>query len=714
MSVQKPSPRIGDLLIKSGLISPEQLDHALARQKELKERGEVALLGAVLVELKILTAPQLLKFLQRNKIKLPLGEVLLLDRKITKADLARAMAIQERDPERRLGDILTNDLTLISADVLITAIAKQHDMSRIKPDISDVDADFFFSFSKETLLGSLFVPYKTIVTEDNDIICQVLIADPLREDLKKIEELTAAALAKMANAGGPAPKQTGARRRPQFDYALAAEREIGRFIETAFDQREALSLCRKVSVEVSEQNSVLLVGSKYYSTNSNLNIFMQILMKALDAGASDIHIEPMRDRLQIRFRIDGVLVRQPDMPKSLSGFFVRGLKNFFRLKDSHLQNVILDGRKSVQYIDKGIEADLRISVLPTLFGDKMVVRLLVQNKEVPTFEKLGMCKNVLAKFKLVCSSSSGIVLITGPTGSGKTTTLFSTIDYLSSEDVSILTLEDPPEYIIHGVSQAVVAAEGKREVNYAEALKGALRQDPDIIMFGEMRDFESANVALTAGLTGHLLFSTLHTNDSASAITRIFDMGIRPFMLSSTLVSILGQRLVRVVCKECRETAEVSDDEREFYAMFLKDFDRDVRRGAVAFSRGRGCEHCNYTGFKGRFAIHELLCVNDEIRKVVLNEGTAKDVTTIARHYGMTSLIEDGVHKAAKGLTTLEEVMRVAKTLENPHHRRTLEEVGRLLEGEITREELYLAVYSSRVTDTDKKRMKLIKEAGEN
>lgn len=713
MPVQKPSPRIGDLLIKGGLITQEQLDQALTCQKQLKEQGEIALLGAVLVELKLLTAPQLMKFLQRNKIRLPLGEVLLLDRKIAKADLARAMAIQERAPARRLGDILVNDLKLISEEVLVTAIARQHDMPRIKPDISDVDADFFFAFPKEALLNTFFIPYKTIETEESEIICQTLIADPLREDLKKIEELTSAALAKMVRTCGPAPKQPETPRRPQLDYALAGEKEIRTFIETAFDQREALSLSRKVSVKVSEQNNVLLVGAKYYSTNSNLNIFMQILMKALDAGASDIHIEPMRDRLQIRFRIDGVLVKQPDMPKSLSGFFVRGLKNFFRLKDSHLQNVILDGRKSVQYIDKGLEADLRLSVLPTLFGDKMVVRILIQNKEVPTFEKLGMCKNVLAKFKLVCSSSSGIVLITGPTGSGKTTTLFSTIDYLSSEDVSILTLEDPPEYIIHGVSQAVVAGEGKREINYAEALKGALRQDPDIIMFGEMRDFESANVALTAGLTGHLLFSTLHTNDSASAITRIFDMGIRPFMLSSTLVSILGQRLVRVVCPECGEPAEVTEDEREFYEMFIKDFERSITRGAAAFSRGRGCAHCNYTGFKGRIAIHELLCVNDEIRKVVLNEGTAKDVTTIARHYGMTSLIEDGVHKAAKGVTTLGEVMRVAKTLENPHNRRTMEEISRLLEGELSREELYLAVYSSRVTDTDKKRMKLLKEAGE-
>ncbi|MEW6115974.1 MAG: ATPase, T2SS/T4P/T4SS family [Nitrospirota bacterium] len=700
MSIQKPALKIGDLLIKNGLISESQLQEALARQKELKEKGEVALLGNVLVEMKILTATQLLKFLHRHAIKPPLGEILLLDKKITKRDLANALALQERYPDRKLGDILINDLKVISDDVLTAAIAKQNDISRIKPAISDVDPDVLFAFSKETLLSNMFVPYKKIETENGEISCQILISTPGRGDLRKIEDMVGAAIVRAQRSNGASASGNGAQpKKVQFEYALASADEIRTFIATVFEQKEAISFSRKVNVEANEASNILMIGSKYYSTNSNLNIFMQILMKALDAGASDVHIEPMRDRLQIRFRIDGVLIRQPDLPKTLNSVFVRGLKNFFRMKDSHMLNVILDGRKSVLYSDKNVEADLRISVLPTLFGDKMVVRILVQNKEVPTFEKLGMCKNILKKYKMVCSSSSGIVIITGPTGSGKTTTLFSTIDYLSNENVSILTLEDPPEYVIHGVSQAVVGGEGKREINYAEALKGALRQDPDIIMFGEMRDFESANVALNAGLTGHLLFSTLHTNDSASAITRIFEMGIRPFMLSSTLVSILGQRLVRVICKECKEEYEVSSDELEFFDMFIRNFQRDTESGAMKFYRGRGCKECNYTGFKGRIAIHELLCVNDEIRRVVLSVGTAKDVAAIARAYGMTSMIEDGAFKALQGMTTLEEVIRVAKTLENPEDRRTMEEISHLLEGELTREELLLAVYSSRLKE---------------
>ncbi|MBF0537116.1 MAG: type II/IV secretion system protein [Nitrospirae bacterium] len=692
MAAVQGKKRIGEVLIQAGLISQAQLQRALNHQATLKAIGERPMLGNVLIELNILTVNQLLAVTQRYDFKMPFCEYLLMDNKVTKDQVYAALAMQEANPTRRLGDILVKDLKVISHETLLRTIARQHNVTRIKPDVSDVEPDVFFAFADKTLLERQFVPYKKFLAEQGVVICQCLVADVKRKDLQKLTDDVVRVLKTQISIDGKGTDKISI----TVEYALADLDEIMSFIPHAHENKEAISFSKKIKIDIMEREETLNLGRKYYSTNTNLNIFMQIMMKAIDMGASDLHFEPMKDKLRVRFRIDGVLIPQADLPKALNAHFIRGLKNFFRFKDSHLRNVVVDDRKRVFYEDKAIEADLRISILPTVYGDKMVIRILIQSDVIPTFEKLGMFKNLMLKYQMVCSMSSGIVIVTGPTGSGKTTTLFATLDYLNDDAINILTLEDPPEYLIDGVNQARVSAdESGREISYINGLKSALRQDPDIIMFGEMRDHESASVALTAGLTGHLLFTTLHTNDAASAITRLFDMGIRPFMLSSTLVSILGQRLIRLTCNQCKEEYTPKATDLDFFRIFIRSFDIDLMAGNVKFYRGKGCEHCMYTGYKGRIAIHELLCVNDEIRRNVLEGGTAREAENIARNYGMTSMIEDGLLKVINGYTTVEEVLRVAKTLENPKITRTIDEIRYLLEGDLTREQIIAAVFSS-------------------
>lgn len=688
--------KIGLLLLQKGLINRDNLDAALAKQEELKKGGTLKLLGTILIDMNFITSDKMIKFIRNNNIKLPIGELLLIDKKITEDDLVRAKEIQQKNPTKKIASILIDDLKVVSENDVVTLLAKQSQMSRVTPDISDVDPEFLFFYKKEWLMEVQVVPYRKIDEENGSFICQLIVPDPEMDGIAKIESIIGGGIIKTyneqpANKGKPPIE----RKNITFEHSLATLNEIKEFIITAYDNKEALLFSRRFKVDVNDSMQVMPIGKNYYSTNSNLNIFIKILTKALDVGASDVHIEPLSDRLQVRFRTDGVLVRQPDLPKTLNNVFVRGLKNYLRFKDSHLQNVIVDDRKSVFYTDKSMSVDLRISILPTMYGDTMVIRLLLQNKDVPTFEQLGMCKNIMQKYNLLCSSSSGIIIVTGPTGSGKTTTLFSTIDSLNEEDIKIMTLEDPPEYQIHGVTQVTVSSDGKRQVKYIDALKSALRQDPDIIMFGEMRDYESSSVALNAALTGHLLFSTLHTNDAASTITRLFEIGISSFLLSSTLVCVVAQRLLRVNCPYCKEETEIKERTKNYFRIHITDFDELLKSEKFKFYKGEGCDKCAGTGFKGRMAIHELLCANKEIRQCILDKGTSTDIENVARKYGMTSMLEDGFFKAAHGITTLEEVNRVAKTFGMPQIRRSYYEIEHLLVGDLTRDEIIRSVYSS-------------------
>lgn len=371
-----------------------------------------------------------------------------------------------------------------------------------------------------------------------------------------------------------------------------------------------------------KKDDVFKIGKKLFSSqNQNLNMFAEILMRSIDLRASDIHIEPMRDKVRVRIRVDGILLPLMYLPLSVKEYFIQGLKHVFHFKDAFKRDQIFDGRKSIHYVDKNTFADLRFSVMPYVNGEKLVTRILIQNEKIPSLGELGIHKNIARKYELICSMANGIVIVTGPTGSGKTTTLHSTLASLNTSEVNIVTIENPPEYVLPGANQ--INAGGHFELPFPEVLKGVLRQDPDVIMFGEMRDKDSAEAALTAGLTGHLLFSTLHTNDAVSAITRLIDMGIKPFLLGSTLVSILGQRLVRKICTHCKTPQEPDQKDLSYFKRFIAGVDDYIKKHDTKFYHGKGCKECNHTGFNGRLTIVELFCVNEELKVSVLSGCTS-------------------------------------------------------------------------------------------
>ncbi|MCK5160327.1 MAG: Flp pilus assembly complex ATPase component TadA [Candidatus Aureabacteria bacterium] len=370
---------------------------------------------------------------------------------------------------------------------------------------------------------------------------------------------------------------------------------------------------------------------------SIIDVLNEYISDALKQRSSDIHIEPQKDRLRIRFRIDGVLKEINTLSKKLSLPLISRIKILSGL-DIAEKRAPQDGSFIFEDVDGS--TDIRVSVLPNIHGEKAVLRLLPSKKRVLTLEGLGMEKDCLKVFKMLIKRPHGIILITGPTGSGKTTTLYAALSMIRSARVNITTIEDPVEYQIEGITQTQVDHANK--ITFAKALKSILRQDPDIIMVGEIRDKETADIALRSALTGHLVFSTLHTNDSSSALTRLVDMGCEPFLVSSTVCAILAQRLVRVNCEFCKKPFNPPGGE----------FNKDIN-----WVR-EGCKHCQKTGYKGRTGIFELLKIDAPIQTEIVKNSSAERIKEVAVSHGMKTLQEDGFLRAKKGVTSPEEVMR--------------------------------------------------------
>ena len=376
-----------------------------------------------------------------------------------------------------------------------------------------------------------------------------------------------------------------------------------------------------------------------------VNLFIS---RAVESRASDIHIEPFEDELKIRYRIDGVLHDVESAPKKLQAAVVSRLKIMAKLNIAE-RRLPQDGRIRLKFADR--EIDLRVSTIPILHGESVVMRILDQESIVIDLDRLGFFPETLAEFNRLIKRPNGIFLVTGPTGSGKTTTLYGALDKINSPDKKIITVEDPIEYQLKGVNQ--IQVKSQIGLNFATTLRHIVRQDPDVIMIGEIRDLETAEIAIQSALTGHLVFSTLHTNDAPSAITRLLDMGVENFLLSSTVRGILAQRLLRRICPECKEVDKSGTDEEEFKTLGMV---RDV-----PLYRGCGCEACSHTGFYGRTGIFEMLIIDDEIRKLILTSADANQIRAVARQRGMRTLLEDGIKKITAGETTLNEVFRVTQ-----------------------------------------------------
>ncbi|MHB8108957.1 MAG: type II secretion system ATPase GspE [Syntrophorhabdaceae bacterium] len=373
-----------------------------------------------------------------------------------------------------------------------------------------------------------------------------------------------------------------------------------------------------------------------------------LITRAVESRASDIHIEPFGDEVKVRYRIDGVLSDVESTPKRLQAAMVSRIKIMAKLNIAE-RRLPQDGRIRLLVGDR--EIDLRVSTIPILHGESIVMRILDKESIVIDLDVLGFMPAMLEHFNHLIQRPNGIILVTGPTGSGKTTTLYGALDKINSPDKKIITVEDPIEYQLKGVNQIQVRP--NIGLGFTNTLRHIVRQDPDVIMIGEIRDLETAEIAIQAALTGHLVFSTLHTNDAPSAITRLLDMGVEAFLLSSTVRGILAQRLVRVICAKCK-VEDTSSERRQQLAVLGMDEQKTIYRGS-------GCEACAYTGFRGRMGLFEFLIVDDILRKLILKHADEGQIREAARKNGMITLHEDGIQKIEMGKTTLGEVYRVTR-----------------------------------------------------
>jgi len=375
-----------------------------------------------------------------------------------------------------------------------------------------------------------------------------------------------------------------------------------------------------------------------------------MLSQAIKSRASDIHIEPYQNRLKVRYRVDGILYDRLTPPKHIQSTLVSRIKIMAKLNIAE-KRLPQDGRTEIRIADKNV--DIRVSTIPTALGERVVLRLLDKSNVLLKLSDLGMPENRLKVINKLIKIPHGIILVTGPTGSGKTTTLYAALTTINNSDINIITIEDPVEYQIEGIGQ--IQVNPKVGLSFANGLRSIVRQDPDVILVGEIRDLETAEIGIQSALTGHLVFSTLHTNDSASAVTRLIDMGIEPFLVTSSVVAILAQRLIRVVCNDCKEP--YTPDEESLASIGITP---DMFTNGKMY-RGKGCPLCLNTGYKGRTGIFELMILDDAIKNLILKTSDANAIKHKAVEQGMIALRQDGAQKVLDGITTIEEVFRVTQ-----------------------------------------------------
>lgn len=424
---------------------------------------------------------------------------------------------------------------------------------------------------------------------------------------------------------------------------IATEKDILRAIREVYGVRE---LVEKAVSQLRTDDSMENEGLQTADDAPIITLVNSLISQAIRELASDIHIEPQQKTLRVRFRVDGMLREIGSFPRDIHPALIARIKIISNM-DIAEKRIPQDGRIKVQ--EAGRDVDLRVSTLPTILGEKVVMRLLDQKAVILDIAKLGFSAENIKKYRRLYSQSYGIILVTGPTGSGKTTTLYSTLSEVSSPTENIITLEDPVEYFLDGINQ--VQVNPKTGLTFANGLRSILRQDPNIVLVGEIRDGETADIAVRAALTGHLVFSTLHTNDAAGVVTRLIDMKVEPFLIASSVLGVVAQRLVRVICSECKQvyTPEPDSLEQRFFG-----------HSKVILYKGTGCHRCNQTGYRGRMAIHEVMPVTGQIREAVNRKASSDEIGKIAASEGMMTMFQDGLQKALAGVTTLQEVMRVA------------------------------------------------------
>ena len=556
-----------------------------------------------------------------------LGEILIKDCGLSEETIGDALKIQE-EGGGRIGEVLISKKA-VSESGILKALSIQFGMPLfLKLPIEDLDAGFTEKVPIQFLKKYKMVPVihsKGAFIAVND----PLLFQPL-DDLRLNLDLDG------------------------IDVALASNSSIISVINFAYDKSR--DSAEQVIQDMHEDNADLIIsaieeaGDLLEDTSDApiIKLVNLMLSQAVKDRASDIHIEPTKSRVKIRYRVDGILYNKLSPPKHVQSALISRIKIMAKMNIAE-KRLPQDGRIEIKIADRNI--DIRVSSIPTAFGERLVLRLLDKGNVLITVSKLGMSKRHLKIFDKLTRAAYGIILVTGPTGSGKTTTLYGALSAINKSDINIITIEDPIEYQLDGIGQ--IQVNPKIDLTFANGLRSIVRQDPDVILVGEIRDLETAEIAIQSALTGHLVFSTLHTNDSASAVTRLIDMGIEPFLITSSVIAILAQRLVRVICENCKE--EYTPDEESLRNIGIGP---EIVAGRKIY-RGKGCPACLNTGYRGRTGIFEVMNMDDTLKNLILKTSDANAIRYRAIKRGMVTLRGDGAQKVLDGITTIEEVFRV-------------------------------------------------------
>ena len=548
---------------------------------------------------------------------LRLGGILLKNGFVREADLAKAMEIQQQQSRRPLGDILL-ELRLVSEENLGEALSQQLDIPFVQLNNYLIDPAVTSVLPEELARRLEVVPLFLV---ENSLT--LAMTDPA--NLEVIDQVRF---------------KTGC----QVNPVISTPSDILNTINQLYGRQDEVEALIEARAAAEPREAEMEASLDLVQGAPVVRLVNQILAQAIRSRASDIHLEPGEAGLRVRDRIDGILRDEPVVSKELQPAVLSRIKILSGM-DIAERRIPQDGR--IQVVLDGRPIDLRVSSFPTIYGEKIVLRVLDKGALVLALTDLGFLPDTLARYRTVIQRPNGILLVTGPTGSGKTSTLYGTLLELNSPSTNIVTLEDPVEYRLSGITQG--QANPRVGFSFASGLRSILRQDPDIILVGEIRDRETAEVAVQAALTGHLVLSTLHTNDAPGAVTRLLDMGIEPFLVASTVIGVLAQRLVRRLCTSCREAFSPAEGLAAWQG-----------EPPSQLFRGRGCRQCGGTGYRGRVGIYELMVPSESIRGLILRHASASEVRTQAVSEGMRLMMDDGREKALKGITSYDEVVRVA------------------------------------------------------
>ncbi|MGE3275713.1 MAG: GspE/PulE family protein [Vicinamibacterales bacterium] len=616
------SPTVGEeiaqRLVETGAITDDQLAHARRVHEKVGARRTLL---AVLTELFRVNESQIRTALRARRVPVALGTLLVELGHISEADLRLALAIQREQPGKRLAEVLAENHFVAEPDA-IAILADHLGFEETAPATTPLDPDLVRRAPIKVYRTNFFIPIK----RQGDAVL-VAFADPMNRR-----------------------------------HVEAARRVFGDNLIVGVAARQAVLQAIERAEASQEQD-----GTPVTAEGAAVKAVNQIILDAIADEVSDIHFEPLRDRLRVRFRQDGTMMPYKDVPLEQATQLVSRLKVLANA-DIADRRRHQDGRILFQAGPTAL--DIRFSSYVTVHGEKVVLRLLNNRNRLLTLKDIGMAPKMLQHFReQALDAPSGVVLVTGPTGSGKTTTLYGAINYLNDPKTSIITAEDPVEYLIDGVHQSSINP--KINLSYAETLKHIVRQDPDVIVIGEVRDQVSAEIAINSALTGHKVLTTFHTEDSIGGLVRLLNMNIEAFLVSSTVVSVVAQRLLRRVCPHCAEDHPLTRDELRRLGYSAKD------GGGIVFKKGRGCPQCRHIGYRGRVGVFELLVLNERIRDAVLSRKTSYEIRRISSETsGLVTMLEDGIAKAAAGLTSFEELIRQLPRLGNP---RPVAELNRLL-----------------------------------